>query len=64
MSKERNKKKTDVPELTIFEEQKKAKISAKEVLKVAKQIEAEKLKKGWKYIPSLDGKTKTLTKIK
>ena len=62
MSKERNKKKTDVPELTIFEEQKRAKVSAKEVLKLAKEIEAEKLKQGWRYVSSPDGKTKTLTK--
>lgn len=64
MAKERNKKRKDVPELTIFEERKVHKISAKEVLKIAKEQEAKKLKQGHHYIPSADGKTFILTKGK
>lgn len=44
MAKERNRRKKDVPELTIFEEKKKAKVSAKKALELAKEQEAEKLK--------------------
>lgn len=62
--KERNKKRKDVPELTIFEERKTHRLSAKEVLKIAKEQEKLKLKKGYRYITSADGKTKTLTKGK
>lgn len=64
MAKERNKKRKDVPELTIFEERKVHKISAKEVLKIAKEQEEKKLKDGYHYIPSADGKTHILTKTK
>lgn len=52
------------PDLTIFEEQKKAKLSAKAVLEMAKEQEAKKIKQGHRYIASADGKTMTLTKIK
>lgn len=64
MAKERNKKKKDVPELTIFEERKVHKISAKEVLKKAKEQEIEKLNQGYHYVFSEDKKTMTLIKIK
>lgn len=53
-----------VPDLTIFEEQKKAKLSAKKVLELAKQQEAEKIKDGHRYVASADGKTMWLTKNK
>lgn len=52
-----------VPDITIFEEQKKAKLSAKKVLELAKKQEAEKLNQGYSYIVSTDGKTRVLTKI-
>ena len=64
MAKERNKNKKDVPDLTIFEERKAHKVSAREVLAEAKKQEAIKLKQGWRYIASADGKTMILTKIK
>jgi hypothetical protein len=64
MAQERNKKRKDVPDLTIFEEQKKAKVSAKNLLKTVKEAEEEKLKNGYKYVASADGKTMKLTKIK
>jgi len=50
-----------VPDLTIFEEQKKAKLSAKKVLEIAKEQEAEKIKQGHRYVASADGKTMWLT---
>jgi hypothetical protein len=53
-----------VPDLTIFDEQKKAKLSAKKVLEIAKQQDAEKIKDGHRYVSSADGKTMWLTKIK
>jgi hypothetical protein len=56
------KDKNLVPDLTIFEEQKKSKLSAKKVLELAKEQEANKLKNGYRYVPSADGKTMTLTK--
>jgi len=64
MAQERNKKRKDVPEETIFENQKRAKLSAQKVLEIAKEQEAEKIKNGHRYISSIDGKTKTLTKQK
>ncbi len=53
-----------VPDLTIFEEEKKAKLSAKKVLEIAKEQEAEKMKQGHRYVASADGKTMWLTKSK
>jgi hypothetical protein len=53
-----------IPGDSIFEEQKKIKISANVILEIAKSQEAKKIKKGWKYISSQDGKTMTLTKPK
>lgn len=53
-----------VPDVTIFEEQKIAKLSAKKVLEIAKQQEAEKIKNGHRYVASTDGKTMWLTKTK
>lgn len=53
-----------VPDITIFEEQKIAKLSAKKVLEIVKQQEAEKIKNGHRYVASADKKTMTLTKIK
>ena len=64
MASDRNKKKKDVPDLTIFEERKAQKLSAKEVLKTAKDQEALKLKEGYRYLASPDGKTMILTKTK
>lgn len=64
MSKEKNKKRNDVPELTIFEERKVQKLSAKEVLKTAKEQEKIKLKEGYHYVALDDGKTFILTKNK
>jgi len=49
------------PELTIFEEQKKAKISAKKCLELAKNQESEKLKSGFAY-QAIDSKTMVLRK--
>ena len=62
MGQERNKKRKDVPELTIFEEQKRAKMNAKDLLKIAKKAEEEKIKQGYRYVSSADGKTMWLTK--
>jgi len=59
---EKNKGRKDVPDLTIFEEQKKSKVTAKEMLALAKKQEAEKLKNGFHYVTSPDGKTSVLTK--
>ena len=64
MAKERNKTSKDVPDLTIFEERKLHRKTAKEVLAKAKEEEALKLKQGYHYVASADGKTKTLTKKK
>ena len=64
MAQERNKKRKDKPEMTIFEEQKRAKVSAKELLEIAKKQEDKKLKQGYHYIVSADGKTMTLTNRK
>ena len=64
MASDRNKKKKDVPDLTIFEERKAQKVSAKEVLQTAKGQEALRLKQGWRYIAPADGKTMILTKTK
>lgn len=61
VSNRRDKK--QVPDLTIFEEQKKAKISARKTLEIAKAQETEKLNQGYSYIVSADGKTRVLTKI-
>lgn len=47
---------------TIFEEQKLSKQKANSVLKKAKEIEKDKLNNGYRYVPSADGKTFTLTK--
>lgn len=47
---------------TIFEEAKANKAKARQVLLNAKKIENEKLKEGWHYVMSADGKTFTLTK--
>ena len=53
-----------VPDITIFEEQKREKKSAKKVLEIAKEQEAEKIKQGHRYIASADKKTMILTKPK
>jgi hypothetical protein len=58
------KDKKVVSDLTIFEEQNKSKLSAKKVLKIAKEQEAEKIKQGHRYVASADGKTMWLTKLK
>jgi len=49
------------PDLTIFEIEKKAKLSAFKTLEIAKQQEADKLKNGYSY-KAIDGKTMILTK--
>lgn len=64
MAQERNKKRKDVPELTIFQEQKKSKQTAKEMLEIAKKQEAEKLENGYHYVMGSDSKTMILTKRK
>ncbi len=65
MAKEKNKKKRkDVPELTIFEERKVHKVTAKEVLRIAKEQEKIKIKQGYHYVSSADGKTHKLIKRK
>lgn len=64
MAKDKNKTRKDVPELTIFEERKVHKVSAKEVLKIAKEQEKIKIKQGYRYISSADGKTHKLIKTK
>lgn len=55
--------KKQIPDVTIFEEQKLAKLSAKKVLEKAKAQEAEKIKNGHRYVSIADGKTMWLTKI-
>lgn len=60
---ERNKRRKDVPELTIFQEEKKAKITAKKTLEIAKAQETEKLNTGFAYFLLADGKTRVLRKI-
>lgn len=64
MSKDRNKKREDVPDLTIFEERKLHRVSAQQVLAEAKKQEAKKLKQGYRYVTSADKKTSILTKKK
>ena len=46
----------------LFCEVKKEKLKALNALAKAKEVEASKLKRGYKYLTSADGKTKTLTK--
>jgi hypothetical protein len=62
MAQERNKKRKDVPDLTIFQEEKKAKITAKKTLEVAKEQETKKLNDGFAYFLLADGKTRVLRK--
>lgn len=62
MAQERNKKRKDVPDLTIFQEEKKAKITAKKTLEIAKTQETEKLNDGFAYFLLADGKTRVLRK--
>ena len=59
---ERNKRRKDVPELSIFQEEKKAKITAKKTLEIAKQQETKKLNDGFAYFLLADGKTRVLRK--
>jgi hypothetical protein len=54
--------KTKPPQETIFERDDRLKRQAKESLKAVKLKEAEKLKKGYKWI-TLDEKTKKLVKL-
>lgn len=51
----------DKPDLTIFEEQKKSKLSAVKTLELAKKQEIEKLKSGYAY-HIIDSKTMVLRK--
>lgn len=46
----------------LFCDVKKEKLKALKALAKAKEVESEKLKRGYKYVTSSDGKTKTLTK--
>mgnify|MGYP003610167213 CR=1 FL=1 len=58
-------RKETIPQLEktmLFNEETKQKIYAVKALEKAKKLEAEKIKQGYKYITSQDGKTKTLTK--
>lgn len=62
MAQERNKKRKDVPDLTIFQEEKKAKITAKKTLEIAREQETKKLNDGFAYFLLADGKTRVLRK--
>lgn len=53
-------KTTDKPEMTIFEHEKLVKKSATTALKIAKEQEQEKLRKGYHYVLLEDGKTMVL----
>jgi len=59
---QRQDRKKDPNKESIFEEEKKIKKSAFAVLNLAKKQEAEKLKSGFSYKVSADGKTRTLKK--
>ena len=50
--------------MTIFEEQKKSKLTAKKVLENVQKAEKQKLKEGYSLILLSDGKTRVLRKIK
>lgn len=58
----RKDKKKDPAKESIFEEEKQNKKTAGKVLELAKRQEKEKLKSGFKYEVSADGKTRTLKK--
>ena len=48
---------------TIFEQLKSNKKNANKILKMAKKQEKDKLKNGFGYVTSADGKTSTLKKL-
>jgi hypothetical protein len=52
--------KAQLEKANIFDEVKKGKTQAMKALKVAKEIEAKKLKNGYEYVTSADGKTSVL----
>ena len=58
----RKKDKNKVPDLTIFDEQRKSKQSAKKTLEIAKAQETEKLNQGFVYKLKKKKKTRVLTK--
>lgn len=58
----RKETKSQLEKSNLFDEVKKEKLSAIKALKKAKELEAEKIKNGYKYVSSADGKTQTLTK--
>ena len=60
----RKKEKKNAETMTIFEEQKKSKLTAKKVLENVQKAEKQKLKEGYSFILLSDGKTRVLRKIK
>ena len=60
----RKKEKKNAETMTIFEEQKKSKLTAKKVLENVQKAEKQKLKEGYSFILLSDGKTRVLRKTK
>lgn len=61
--KSKNKsKKLGVEPISIFEEAKQHILKGKSLLDKVKEDELEKIKNGWKYVTSADGKTSVLRK--
>lgn len=48
---------------SIFDFERGAKAKADKTLTLARSQESEKLKDGWKYVVSADGKTRTLKRV-
>lgn len=55
--------KTENEKPTIFDELRLEKSKAVKTLEKAKTIELQRIKAGWKYVTSADGKTSTLKKV-
>lgn len=58
----RKETKHQLEKCNLFDETKREKISAIKALEKGKKLEAEKIKQGYRYVSSPDGKTQTLTK--
>lgn len=58
----RKETKKELEKSNIFDEVKKEKINALKALKLAKELEAKKIKQGYVYVSSSDGKTSKLIK--
>lgn len=56
--------KADLKKSNIFDEAKREKQAAIKALRTAKEIEQIKIKEGWVYVTSDDGKTSKLQKLK